>query len=58
MAALFFYFAKFANAIMRGIVAQFAEHWSIYITRDRWFKSILFFFYFCEKGDKHYETKN
>lgn len=33
MATLFFYFAKFTKHIMRGIVAQLVEHWSIYCTR-------------------------
>lgn len=46
MATLFFYFAKFTKHIMRGIVAQLVEHWSIYCTRGRWFESILFLFYF------------
>lgn len=41
MAALFFYFAKFTKHIMRGIVAQLGEHWSIYRIMGRWFEFIL-----------------
>nr|DAY41392.1 MAG TPA: hypothetical protein [Caudoviricetes sp.] len=53
MAALFFYFAKFTKHIMRGIVAQLVEHWSIYRTRGRWFESIQFLFYFSGKESSY-----